>query len=170
MKMERNIFKFFMALFFALLPFNSFGMGGMPNSMSQEASVGQLAADFTLPTIFGKNLSFTQAREGKRSILFFWATWCPHCHEELEKVRQNLDTIKQRGIQIILINSGETKEEALVYLKDQGVKLDSYMDEDNTVAGQYSVIGVPSLFFVDEKGFVRSIEHDFPSDYEAKFK
>ena len=70
---------------------------------------------------------------------------------------------------MLLVDVGETKEDVKAYLAHQGIALESFVDEDNTVAGQYSVIGVPTLFFLDEQGIVRSIEHEFPTDYEDRF-
>lgn len=145
-----------------------FAMGGLPSSMEAKLADNP-APDFTLETTAGKTLSLTQAREGKNTVMIFWATWCPHCREELESLKQKINTIQQRGVKLLLVDAGESKEEAKSYLQSHQVPLESFVDEDNTVAGRYSVIGIPTLIFIDQKGIVRSIEHEFPNDYESKF-
>jgi peroxiredoxin len=160
--------RFWMILIFLGLLTPVFAMSNMPSSMGENLS-NKKAPSFTLETTDGKTLSLTQAMEGKRTALIFWATWCPHCREELETLRQKLDGIKQKGIQILLLNVGESKEDAKGYLKQQGVPLESFLDEDNTVAGLYGVVGIPTVIFIDDQGIIRSIEHEFPTDYDTKF-
>lgn len=142
-------------------------MSSMPE---EQTSAGKIAAEFTLPTTSGQSLSLTQARDGKKSVLFFWATWCPHCHEELERLRQNIETIKAKGINVLLINGGESKQEAAGYLKQQGIPLESFLDQNNDVSALYNVSGIPSLFFIDEKGVIRHHKYEFPNNYEELFQ
>ena len=33
-------------------------------------------------------------------MLFFWATWCPHCHDEIRLLNSRLDEIKAKGINV----------------------------------------------------------------------
>ncbi len=148
-----------------MMPVNVFAMGSVPNSNRQTTGI---APDFILKRTDDQTLSLTQARNGKKAILIFWATWCPHCHEELERVRQNLESIKAKGIEVVLVDIGETKEEVKSYLSNQGIALESFLDEENSVAGQYNVQGVPSVFLIDEKGIVRNMSYGFPADYESQ--
>ena len=34
----------------------------------------------------------------------------------------------------------------------------------------YHLVGVPTLVFIDEKGIIRNVTHEFPSDYENYFR
>ena len=52
----------------------------------QNPNVGKAAPDFTLATLDGDEVNMTQYREGKRAIIFFWATWCPHCRVALKEL------------------------------------------------------------------------------------
>ena len=106
------------------------------------------------------------ARQGKKAILVFWATWCPHCYEELGTINDNFASIEQKGIKIILVDVGETKEDVKEYFYQRQMKLISFLDEDSVLQGPYHLIGVPTLIFIDEKGIIRSVTHEFPSDYE----
>jgi peroxiredoxin len=145
-----------------------FAMGEMPSTMGSEI-IGKPAIEFTLETTAGKTQTFAEARGGKKAILVFWATWCPHCREDLEVVRQKLGALTQEGIQVVLINVGETKEDARGYLQSQNIPLESFLDEDNIVPGQYGVIGIPTLIFFDEKGVIRSKSHGWPENYLSRF-
>jgi len=57
-------------------------------------SVGSPAPDFTAATVdlasstVGKNITLTDLKAtGKPTILYFWATWCPFCRNELTKLK-----------------------------------------------------------------------------------
>ena len=145
-------------------------MGNLPSSVLGETLVGKLAPDYTLESTSGTSRTLSQLFKGNKTIMIFWATWCPHCREELAALKPQLNIIKNKGVQILLINVGETKEEAKDYLASHQVPLESLVDEDNTMAGRYSVIGIPTLYFIDEQGLVIDIDHDFPLDYDARFK
>src|ERR1041384_8209766 len=80
-------------------------------------NAGKLAADFTLPTVQGKTANMTQLRHGKKAVIFFWATWCPHCREELQRVNDLRQEIASKGIQMIFISLGEEKKTVQDYLE-----------------------------------------------------
>ncbi len=163
----------FMSIVFAGMvlsaPSLALAMGSMPVGTSEMSLVGKAAYDATLPTALGRQKSLSQAREGKKAVLFFWATWCPHCHDEITRMNRNMDAITAKGIKIVLVSIGETKEDVAAYLKYNHVPLDSFLDEDNALQGPYDLVGVPTLVFVDEKGIIREVRHDFPDDYEKFF-
>ena len=145
-------------------------MSRMSETSGSEVLLGQAAPEFSLERSSGETQTLTQVRAGKKAILFFWATWCPHCHEELERVRQNLENIQKKGISLILVNVGESREEAKAYLQQNEIPLDTFIDEDNVVAGQYGVRGVPNMIFIDDKGIIRYRDYGLDSDYETKFQ
>ena len=150
-------------------PSLALAMSSMPAGTSEMSLVGKTAYDATLPTALGQQKSLSQAREGKKAVLFFWATWCPHCRDGITRMNKNLDAITAKGIKIVLVSIGETKEDVAAYLKYNHVPLDSFLDEDNVLQGPYDLVGVPTLVFVDEKGVIREVRHDFPDDYERFF-
>lgn len=165
--------KFVASIMFAgmilFTPSLALAMGNMPAGTSEISLVGKTAYDATFPTALGQQRSLSQAREGKKAVLFFWATWCPHCHQEIVRMNKNLDAITAKGVKIVLVSIGETKEDVAAYLKRNAVVLDSFLDEDNALQGPYDLVGVPTLVFVDEKGIIREVRHDFPDDYERFF-
>lgn len=44
----------------------------------------------------------------KRIALSFFATWCVNCAEELALLKQNVDELQKNGVQVYLINAGES--------------------------------------------------------------
>lgn len=155
-----------------VLFFSSAYVGAMGHAFAQsweEPLMGKAAPDAVLPKSDGASASIMNAREGKKGILVFWATWCPHCYVELGKINDALPSLQKKGIKIILVDVGESKEQVEEYLLRRQMDLSSFIDGENVLQEPYDVLGVPTMFFIDEQGTVRDVTHQFPSDYEDHF-
>jgi peroxiredoxin len=128
--------------------------------------VGKAAPDFTLSTLTKKDVNFSEFRDGQTAVLFFWATWCPHCRVELKVLSERKDELQEKGIKLVLIDIEETAEQITNYLNMSGISVDVFLDKDAVVAESYSIMGVPSYFLVNNEGIVESVEHVFPENLE----
>ncbi len=147
----------------------AFAMSQAPSTMANETLIGQPAPDSSLPNPDGTTSSVMAARQGNKAILVFWATWCPHCREELESIRQHLGTLEQEGIKLILVSVGEAREEAAAYLEHQRIGLTSFIDEENALQEPYGLEGVPTVVFINAQGNILDIDHAITSDYLSIF-
>ncbi len=128
------------------------------------------APDFTLDTVYNGMKTLSEARAGKKAILFFWATWCPHCHTALTSLNNSVEALKHDGVSIILVDMGESRNDVKAYLEFNTFNLDSFLDPNASLQEDYALIGVPTLYFVDEQGIIRSEKHDFPGNFEKFFR
>ena len=166
-----SLFKVFI-LFFVFLGFgidSVFAMGSVPSSMTKEMT-GKAAANFQLDTLTQTQVDMTEYRDGKKAIIFFWATWCPHCREQIKELNAQSQAILQKGIKILLVDIGEDTEEVKAHVERNRISLDVFLDKDSTVAENYRVIGVPTFFFVNEKGMIVNTSHSMPEDLEEVFR
>jgi peroxiredoxin len=159
---------FFLILFLSF-PVSVWAMGEDYAEAYQDPLIGQAAPDVVLPNSDGTSASIINAREGKKAILVFWATWCPHCYVELGKINAVLLSVQEKGIKIILVDVGESKEDVKEYLMRRQMNLSCFIDEDNVLHDPYHLIGVPTMVFIDKQGTIRHVTHQFPSDYENYF-
>ena len=132
--------------------------------------IGQEPTDVVLTKTDGTTASIISSRQGKKAILVFWATWCPHCYEDLGVINDQMTSIEQKGIKIILVNVGGSKEGVQNYFDQRQMKLVSFLDTDTSLQEPYHLIGVPTVIFIDTKGIIRNVTHEFPSDYENYFR
>lgn len=126
---------------------------------------GKPAPEFTLPTLMNEAVTMSEYRNGQPALMFFWATWCPHCREALEDLNTRAAEIKNQGIKIILVDVGEARNGVQSYLVDHSITLDVFLDESSSVAQEYSLLGVPTFYLINKQGIVRSVEHSLPEDY-----
>ena len=145
-------------LAFALL----IGVGLSAAALAQQP--GEALPDFALTDLAGEPVTRADV-VGKPLLLNFWATWCPPCREELPLFQQAAD--EAQGLRVFLINAGESREQAERYFADVGLDLPSAVNPgtgrpENTedtlaVAQRFRVRGMPTTFFVDADGTIRSV-------------
>ena len=135
----------------------------------QNPNVGKPAEDFTLKTVGGGETTFQDVRDGGKAIVFFWATWCPHCREALGKLRQSQQELKDQKIKLILVDVGEEEAAVKSYLDRNKIDMEVFLDEQTDVSGLYGVIGIPTFYFVGEDGIIRKVQNAFPQDLEQSF-
>lgn len=124
------------------------------------------APDFTLSSVKNGKVNFTKIREGKSAILFFWATWCPHCRRQLGELSEQAAQIEKKGVKIILIDIGENAKQVSAYLQKQNISFDVILDENQSLAEEYGLVGLPTFFFVNKSGKIKAVEYSFPENYE----
>jgi thiol-disulfide isomerase/thioredoxin len=126
--------------------------------------IGQEAPDFRLPTLDGEIVALADLR-GAPVLLNFWATWCPPCREELPLFQEVAEA--SPDLQVFLINAGESREQAARYFEAVGLDMQTAVNPTNdrpedtedslSVAQRYRVRGMPTTFFLDADGIVRSL-------------
>jgi peroxiredoxin len=132
----------------------------------QNPLIGKQAPDFKLATLKSGEVSMTDFREGKSAIIFFWATWCPHCRTQLKELDKKKEELSRKGIKIILVDLQEPVRQVASYMEKNKLDLEVFLDKDQSVAEQYAIIGVPTFYFLNKDGIIRAIEHEIPSNYE----
>ncbi len=143
------------------------GASGMLPVTSPASTLGQPAADFSLNNLNGQPLTMSQFREGKPVILFFWATWCPHCRVQLGDLNQLTATFARQGIKLLLVNVGENPAVVKAYVKQHPVNFEVLVDADATINDHYVIPGFPTFYFIDRQGVVRGVEHYLPQNYAS---
>jgi thiol-disulfide isomerase/thioredoxin len=110
------------------------------------------APDITLKDTTGISKTFAELTGGKRAALFFWASWCHFCRNELEKLPEQAEFIKNNGIEVIGINIGESADEAKKYKEQSGFSFPVFLDEEQRLAQHFGILGIPTfIYFADGK-------------------
>ncbi len=117
--------------------------------------VGAPAPDFTLTSLDGKPVSLSDFR-GKRVILNFFATWCPHCRAETPTLVSYYNDMANQNIVIVAVNLGEGKDKVAAYQKEFNVTFPLLLDDTGEVGRMYYVSSIPLNIFIDAQGVIRS--------------
>ena len=161
--------KIFILSFCLLLTLCSSSMAMGQFFLPRSTLVGEPAKDFELPSYKGEKISLSQARKEGHVILFFWATWCPHCRTALKEFQEMESAIKAKNVQMFVIDIGENAKTVGRYAERNNITMDILLDGDTAVASDYDVVGVPSYVFINQDGTIVDIRHDLPMDFEKLF-
>jgi len=164
----RSTIKIMGLILFATVFFNPSTAQGQFFYMENE-DVGKPVKDFTLKIVKGEEMSLEEYRDGQKAIVFFWATWCPHCRIQLGELNKERNAIAEKGIKIVLVDIGESEAVVSRYLEKNEINLDVFLDEESRVSDAYGLVGVPTFYYVAEDGNVVDVQHSLPDDFENVF-
>jgi thiol-disulfide isomerase/thioredoxin len=143
--------------------------GGAPPPSPRE---GFSAPDFTLELLGGEQTSPEQSvhsRKGRRITLSdlrgkvvlvnFWATWCPPCRAEMPAIEKVYRSFKPLGLEVLAVNLADQDGQAAVsgFIQELGLTFPIPLDLDGSVNARYTLRGLPSSFFIDRQGVIRSV-------------
>lgn len=119
--------------------------------------IGDVAPDFTLETIDGKAIKLSDYR-GKNIILNFWATWCGPCRYEMPSLQSAHDTWQKADVIVLAVCVQDSVSNARNYAKANGLTFTIPMDISGHVAESFAARGLPTSFFIDSDGVIKSIK------------
>ncbi len=130
----------------------------MQFSCSEEpvVRIGDLAQDFTLPSLTGEQISLNQFK-GKNVFIFFWTQGCVFCQtDNIVHVNDIFLQGKKKDLVVFSINIAEPKGDVQEFVKQKGLIFPVLLDRDAKVTRKkYGVYMVPTLFLIGKDGVIK---------------
>ena len=120
-------------------------------------TVGKQAPDFTAKTVDGKTVSLSSFK-GQPVWLTFGASWCQPCRAENPDIKDAYARHKASGLVVLAIFMSEDAKTVSNYAKRVGLTYEKVADPNQRIATSYRILGIPSHFFVDSSGVLRSLK------------
>jgi len=117
--------------------------------------MAQALPDVTLLDASGAPVNLAELR-GRPLVLNVWATWCPPCDEEMPALEALHQQQGGAGAQVVAVNLQETSPVVTAYLAEKGLTMPVLLDGAGELAAQLDVTYLPTTFFVDQAGIIRS--------------
>ena len=119
---------------------------------------GFTAPDFTLELLDGGNITLSDL-QGKVVLVNFWTSWCPPCRKEMPAIESVYRSYKDLGLVVVGLNltAQDSKPDVSAFVQEIGVTFPIALDVNNAVGNLYRVTALPTSFFIDRKGVIRSI-------------
>jgi len=117
------------------------------------------AAEPIFPTLDKQSISYEKLISQKNTILFIWATWCPSCRRELEKLSR--ERIFAEGIDVWYIDTGEKTSAVTRYANakklSDNIRDRIILDKEGYIAQRFLVTAIPTyIFFKDGEPVFKS--------------
>ena len=119
---------------------------------------GFSAPDFTLSLLDGGEITLSELR-GQVVLVNFWTSWCPPCRKEMPAIESVYRSYKDIGLVVIGLNltAQDSKPDVSAFVKEMGVTFPIALDVNNAVGNLYRVTALPTSFFIDRNGVIRSV-------------
>jgi peroxiredoxin len=102
--------------------------------------------------VHGEYVSLNQFK-GNVTVLYFWTKSC--CGERIKQLEPYYSMNKHKGLAILAINVGNTRETVESYAKDNGLTFTLQTDERSMTSREYGVFGFPTIFILDREGTIQ---------------
>ena len=119
---------------------------------------GSIAPTFQTFRTDGHPAHFPAAYAGKPLVIRFWADWCKFCEGEMKAIEEVYRRYQSQSqpLEILAVNTGQDKKTIDAFVQKIGIGYPVLLDENSRIAKSYGVVGLPTTFFIDRKGIVRS--------------
>ncbi len=114
---------------------------------------GSIAPNFVLQSVDGKQIELKDLK-GKGVFLNFWGTWCGPCKQEFPYMANQYEVFKDRGVEIVAVNVGESNIAVKNFMESYGVNFPVAMDKDRQVTEAYDITPLPTTFLINPEGKV----------------
>ena len=121
--------------------------------------VGFLAPDFSLERLDGGDLITLSDLRGKVILVNIWASWCPPCREEMPAINRVYQEYESQGFEVLAVNTTyqDNEEDAAAFAQNLGLTFPILLDRTGEIRQLYLLRGLPSSYFIDREGIIRSV-------------
>ena len=120
--------------------------------------VGEIAPDFTAPSINGSNITLSELTQSNTvTLLDFWAAWCRPCRVENPNLVRLYKKYNQDGFDILGVSLDRTKEQWEKAIEDDNLlwtQVSNLSFWNDPVARRYSIRAIPQSYLIDNTGTV----------------
>jgi thiol-disulfide isomerase/thioredoxin len=124
-------------------------------SFAGAAAAGGAAPDFRAVSTTADTLQLSSFR-GRVVVVDFWATWCPPCRNQLERLSALEREVPE--IVVLAVNVDSRRDKLGQYLKRVQAPRRVLLDPTGHIAARYGAQGMPWTVLVDRRGDIVS-EH-----------
>lgn len=125
-------------------------------AVEEGAFPGMRAYDFMLEDFEGNSVRLSDF-QGKTVMLFFWASWCPYCGEQMTQMSRlyaELDPDRYVILGINLIEAEKNRDDALNKIEEKQAEFINLMDAQSEVSLKYGARTIPLSVFIDPDGII----------------
>jgi peroxiredoxin len=116
-------------------------------------AVGDLAPDFTLPSLDSRTLTLRDYRR-QVVILNFWATWCPPCVEEAPSLEAFAESTRGQGVTVIGVSVDQNVDELREFVSRHRLSFAIARDPEQALASRFGTSKFPETYILDRDGKV----------------
>ena len=127
----------------------------------EKSKVGNLAPDFKVKDLDGKEISLSDFRN-KFVLLDFWASWCKPCRDDIPFVKDIYKTYKEKGLEIIGISKDDDLSSWKKAIAKDGTRIWRHIvaplsiqsTDTSAITNKYFVYAIPVKILINKEGVI----------------
>ena len=131
---------------------------GTPESSSTGPREGFYAPDFTLDSLQPGQVKLSDLR-GKVLVVNFWTSWCPPCRAETPALEAAFEAYKESNVVVLGVNltDQDSLPDVKSFVQEYKLTYPILLDRDGAVGLLYQLNGLPTTFFINRRGVIRTV-------------
>src|SRR5262249_34323577 len=114
---------------------------------------GAVPPSFALERLADGKTVALSSLQGRPVLVYFWATWCPHCSRELPStIEQVHREFGPRGLAVLAVNMEESREKVRAWVNDRKLTMDVLLDVSGAGNGAWGVAYSPEVCVIGRNG------------------
>ena len=147
--------------------------GALAGELPSKFKIGDVAPDFTLKDIAGRQIQLSSVVKNKVVLLAFWSLRCGACLQEVPFLEQVHKSYSGKGVAVLsVVTDGVDADATKTIMKEVGAS-PSYpvlLDPDFTASDTYTNFIVPLTLVIDRTGIIRYLHTGFETDTEKQYE
>lgn len=131
--------RFILLIVFALFSFNVYADG--------------------MPTLNMDQLMTEVKSHNAKTMVVFWAPWCPFCMKELKIIRDNPDFVKNNNLQVIGLTKKPDKSRAIAFVEKENMPFKFFIGEQEIYDRLQKIDAVPLTLVYGSDGKLLDYEY-----------
>lgn len=126
---------------------------------------GDIAPDFTFPSLLESNFVTLSDYRGKVVFLDFWSAWCAPCRDSLPLLAKMRNSFSSEQFELVSIDVDVEPKDAVKFLHDVAssvpVNYPLAMDPGAISANLYRYKTIPASYLIDQNGVIEQVHANF---------
>jgi thiol-disulfide isomerase/thioredoxin len=119
----------------------------------EKTAIGSIAPDFCFPSQNGDLISLKQiVKEGKITILDFWASWCKPCRNEFSNLKQIYTQYRDSGLNIFSYSIDKDEKAWRKAIEADSLIWYHVRETFKNAEPAYGLKGIPAMLILDKEG------------------
>jgi peroxiredoxin len=113
--------------------------------------IGSVVPNIVLSDTAGNNIELDKTKV-KKTLIVFYASWCPHCKEMLPKLNELYNSEKEKNFEIFSISLDTNRKDWTDFITNNKLTFINVSDLkgwDGEAASDYFIYATPTMFMID---------------------